>query len=122
MNALLAVQLLKWHAYVAPSPKALELARMIIEHLIDMQDLKPGWATLGYETKSGGPAPDLAGYYIWPSLVLWQETNDARFKDFALKNLAATGRAYIDRMKQWNQVYSTLGQGTEALLAGVRWH
>ena len=122
MNALLAVQLLKWHAFVNPNPHATELARQIMDHLVTELAAKPGWETLGYETRSREPSPDLAGYYIWPALVLWQETNDQRYVDFATRNLAATNKFYIDGIKQWNQVYSTLGQGTEALLAGVSWH
>jgi hypothetical protein len=122
MNAMLAVQLMKWHAFVKPNPRAMELAGLVMDHLIAVLAAKPGWPTLGYETRSAQPAPDLAGYYIWPALVLWQERNEPPYLDFAMKNLAGTNRSYIDGIKQWNQVYSTLGQGTEAMLAGIRWH
>jgi len=124
MNALLAVQLIDWHAYAKPNQRAFELAQLIMDHLITVYqtNFKPkGWATLPYETNSSGPAPDLAAYYVWPALVLWQQTGQQKYRDFALQNLAATSKAYLDGIKQFNQTYSTLGQGIEALLLGVPW-
>jgi hypothetical protein len=118
-NAMLATQLLEWCATVEWDPALLDLARQIIDHLIAA--VKPGWSTLGYLSSSGSPATDLAGFYVWPSLALWQETGDQRYHDFAVSNLQAANTAYIQQMKQWNQVFSTLTEGAEALLAGEPW-
>jgi hypothetical protein len=118
-NALLARELLNWCAYVEWNETAFNLARRIVDHLVD--SLKPGWETLGYLSDSSGPAPDLAAFFVWPALVMWQETGEPKYRDFALENVRATRKAYLERMKQWNQVFSTLAQGAEALLAGVPW-
>jgi len=119
MDAMLAVQLLQWCANVEWNPRAFEIAQLIMDHLI--ASVKPGQQVLGYQDTSRDAAPDLAAFYVWPSLVLWQETGEPRYREFALTNLAATRKAYIQGIKQWNQVYSTLAQGAEALLAGVPW-
>jgi hypothetical protein len=119
MDAMIATQLLRWCGYVEWHPRAFELARLIMDHLIT--SVKPGWETLGYLDNSNGPAPDLAAYYVWPSLVLWQETHDPKYREFAISSIGATRKSYLAGMKQWNQVYSTLGQGAEALLSGTPW-
>lgn len=118
-NAWLATELLNWCAYIEWDPAVFDLAKRIMDHLMAVQ--KPGWPTLGYVTGSTSPAPDLAAFYIWPSLAIWQETGESKYRDFAIANLQATQRAYLGSIKQWNQTYSTLGQGAEALLAGVSW-
>jgi hypothetical protein len=118
-NALLARELLNWCAYVEWNDSAFAIAQRIIDHLIASK--KPHWATLGYVTDSAGPAYDLAAFFVWPALVMWQETGQRKYRDFALANVRATQQAYIERMKQWNQAFSTLVQGADALLAGVPW-
>ncbi|HUF70251.1 MAG TPA: Ig-like domain-containing protein [Longimicrobiales bacterium] len=118
-NALLATQLLEWCATVEWDQAVFDLARLIMDHLIAVQ--KSGWSTLGYLSSSSGPATDLASFYVWPSLAMWQETGDQKYYDFAMKNVQAANTAYISNMKQWNQVYSTLAQGAEALLTGNPW-
>jgi hypothetical protein len=118
-NALLATQLLEWCATVEWDPAVFDLARQIMDHVIAVQ--KPGWNALGYLSSSSGPSTDLASFYVWPSLALWQETGDQKYYDFATKNMLASNTAYISQMKQWNQVYSTLAEGAEALLTGKSW-
>ena len=118
-NAWLATQLLDWYGYVQADGNVLQMAQRIMDHLIASQ--RSGWATLPYLANGTTPAYDLAAFYVWPSLVLWQETGDAKYKNFALQNLAASNQAFISAMKQWNQTYSTLGEGTAALLNGVSW-
>ena len=120
MSAMLATQLLRYYADVTPDPNVLALAKRIMDHI--RASVPAGWSTLGYLSDSRGPAADLAAFYVWPSLVLWQETGDPAYKAFALKNLAASNSAYIIPLKQWNQTFSTLGEDTEALLSGVPWH
>ena len=118
-NAWMATALLKWCATVEWNPQAFALAKRIMDHLVN--SLPPGWETLGYLDDSTTPAWDLAGFYVWPSLVLWQETGDQRYYDFALSNLRATRHAYTRRIKQWNQTFGTLTLGADALAVGVRW-
>jgi hypothetical protein len=120
MSAMLAGELLRWDR-AASHPRARALALKIVEHLTQADSIAQaqGAATLPYVTP-GAPAPDLAAYYIWPALVAWQETGDPRYRALALRQIAATQGAYIAGLKQWNQTYSTLAQGAEALLAGVR--
>lgn len=118
-NAWLATALLQWCANIEWHGRAFELARMIMDHLIS--EVKPGWETLGYLDSSTAPGWDLAAFYVWPSLALWQETGDQKYYDFAMANIEATRKAYLDNIKQFNQVYSTLGQGAEALMSGMRW-
>ncbi|HUF70252.1 MAG TPA: hypothetical protein VMM79_16515 [Longimicrobiales bacterium] len=118
-NALLATRLLEWCANIEWDPEVFGLAQRIMDHLIDAR--KPALPALGYQSNSPQAATDLAAFYIWPSLVLWQETGDPKYRDFAIQNIGASSTAYIDQMKQWNQIYSTLGQGAEALLARVSW-
>ena len=52
---------------------------------------------------------------------MWQETRDAKYRDFALENLDAAGSALFGGAKQFNQTYSTGAQSAEALLSGHRW-
>ncbi|MGH7500681.1 MAG: hypothetical protein ACREL7_02885 [Longimicrobiales bacterium] len=68
-----------------------------------------------------GCAADLAGYYVWPALVLWQETGDMKYQTFALANIAASKGAFIVQTKAFNQIYSTGAQSAEAILSGVSW-
>ena len=49
-------------------------------------------------------------------------TGNGKYYSFAQASLRATSSAYIQQMKQFNQVYSTLGQDFEALATGKRWH
>lgn len=120
MNAMLATELLRWHGYVEPRPAWVELARRIVDHLIDEDGRRPG-RCLPYTSNGGGCASDLAAFYVWPSLVLWQETGQERYRTWALANLRATEDAYLGGIKQFNQVYSTGAQAAEALLSGVPW-
>lgn len=118
-NAMLATQLLEWSASVEWDASLIDLAQKIMDHLI--VSLKPSWSSLGYLSNSPSPATDLAGFYVWPSLVLWQETGDQKYHEFAIRNLQAANTAYIAGVKQWNQVFSTRTEGAEALLAGESW-
>ena len=118
-NAMVAVQCLRWWAFIDPAPVALDIATRIVDHLIAQQGAAP---TLPYLSTDTGTAPDLAGFYVWPGLALWQETGDAKYRTWALANLAATSGAFISGVKQFNQTYSTGAMCAEALLAGVPWH
>ncbi len=120
MNAMLATELLRWHGFVEPQPGWLDLARRIVDHLID-EDARRSGACLPYTSNSVNPAWDLAAYYVWPALVLWQETGDAKYRTFALANMDAARNAFVSGVKQFNQTYSTGAQSVEALLSGVRW-
>jgi hypothetical protein len=121
MNAMLATELLRWHGFVEPQPAWLDLARRIVDHLTD-EHAQRGGACLPYTSNDGNAcASDLAGFYVWPALVLWQETGDARYRKFALMNLTEAGSAFVSGAKQFNQTYSTGAQSAEALLAGVSW-
>jgi hypothetical protein len=121
MNAMLAAELLRWHGFVEPQPTWFHLSRRILDHLLD-EHAKRGAACLPYTSKDGNTcASDLAGFYVWPALVVWQETADARYRGFALENMAAAGSAFVGGAKQFNQTYSTGAQSAEALLSGQRW-
>lgn len=121
MSAMLAAELLRWHGFVERQPAWLALARRVVDHLID-EHVERGAACLPYTSRDGSPcAADLAGFYVWPALVLWQETGDAKYRKFALENLNAAGGASVNGAKQFNQTYSTGAQSAEALLSGVSW-
>jgi hypothetical protein len=121
MNAMLAAELLRWHGFVEPQSTWLNLAQRIVDHLID-EHAQRGGACLPYTANSGKAcASELAGFYVWPALVLWQETGDARYRQFALLNSSAAGSALVSGAKQFNQTYSTGAQSAEALLAAVSW-
>jgi hypothetical protein len=121
MNAMLAIELLRWHGFVQPQPAWFDLARRILDHLID-EHTQRGGSCLPYTSRDGNAcASDLAGFYVWPALVVWQETGDPKYKKFAVENLDAAGRAAVGGVKQFNQTYSTGAQSAEALLSGVKW-
>jgi hypothetical protein len=123
-NAMLAKELLQYCASVEWDSAVLALARRIMDHMIDRYTTDyavRGWKTMPYLSTSTGPAPDLAAFFIWPSLALWQETGEQKYFDFAVVNLKATNSAYISAVKQWNQVYSTMAEGAETLFGGHRW-
>jgi hypothetical protein len=120
MSAMLASELLRWHGYVQPRPQFVALAKRIVDHLVAEQDRRAA-ACLPYLSSDSGCAADLAGYYVWPALVLWQETGDTRYRTFAMEHMAATSGAFVSSVKQFNQTYSTGAQSVEALLAGVPW-
>jgi hypothetical protein len=121
MNAMLAIELLRWHGFVEPQPTWFDLARRIVDHLID-EHTQRGGACLPYTSNGGNAcASDLTGFYVWPALVVWQETGDVKYKNFALKNMDAAGGAFVSGVKQFNQTYSTGAQSAEALLSGVSW-
>jgi hypothetical protein len=112
---------LRWHGFVEPQPTWFSLARRIVDHLIE-EHAQRGGACLPYTSNDGDAcAPELAGFYVWPALVLWQETGDARYRSFAVMNLNAAGSAFVSGAKQLNQTYSTGAQSAEALLSGVSW-
>ncbi len=120
-NAWLATTALQWHGSIDDTAGGLDLAKRLMDHLIaELQ--RRGGDCLPYTSDGKGPAPDLAGYYPWPAAVLWQETHEAKYREFALQNLRATRQAYLEGVKQWNQTYSTpLAQGAQAVLDGARW-
>jgi hypothetical protein len=123
-NAWMAAELLRWCANVEWNQTAYDLAKRVMDHLIQVYqtDYKPsGWLTLPYTSVGTYAAHDLAGFYIMPSLVLWQETGDQKYYDFAMTNVKAANKAYMGSMKQFNQTYSMLGEAAETLLQGVRW-
>jgi hypothetical protein len=123
-NAMLAKELLQYAGNVEWDASVVALARRIMDHLIERYTTvyaPRGWSTLPYVNNSASSAPDLAAFYIWPSLALWQETGEQKYYDFAVQNVKATNSAYIAAMKQWNQVYSTMAEGAEALFSGQPW-
>lgn len=121
MNAMLAAELMRWHGFVEPQRAWLDLSRRILDHLIE-EDARRGGACLPYTSNDGNScAHDLAGFYVWPALVMWQETGLPAYKTFALKHIAAAAHAFVSGAKQFNQAYSTGAQSAEALLSGVRW-
>jgi hypothetical protein len=121
MNAMLAIELLRWHGFVESQPAWLGLAQRIVDHMIH-EHAQRGGACLPYTSTDGNAcAWDLAGFYVWPALVLWQETGDVKYKTFALKHMYAAGRAAVSGVKQFNQTYSTGAQSAEALLSGESW-
>jgi len=121
MSAMLAAELLHWHGFVESQPIGFRLAQRILDRLMDEHG-KRGTACLPYTSKDARTcASDLAGFHVWPALVLWQETGDAKYRDFALKNMDAAGSAFVGGAKQFNQTYSTGAQSAEALLSGQRW-
>jgi uncharacterized protein YjdB len=123
-NAMIADELLAWARDVEFKQEYVDLARLIVDHLINEYVTKhqsKGWQTLPYTTNSTIAATDLAGFYIWPSLVIWQETGSQKYYDFAMTNIRAANRAYLASIKQFNQTYSTMGMGAETILQGVRW-
>jgi hypothetical protein len=121
MNAMLAAELLRWHGFVEPQPTWFSLARRVVDHLIE-EHTQRGGACLPYTSNNGGAcASELAAFYVWPALVLWQETGEAKYRSFALTNLNAAGSAFVGGAKQLNQTYSTGAQSAEALLTGVSW-
>jgi hypothetical protein len=123
-NAWLATELLNWWAFVEGTqrPQAYELAVRLMDHLVDEWQRRGGslpYQSTGYAT---GGNTDLAAFHVWPALVLWQETGDAKYYDFAMAHLAAANTANsVYLVKQFNQITSTLAQGAEALLQGVAW-
>lgn len=126
-NAMVATQLLRWSAFVDKSPLAEALAKRIVDHLIDEAALKPGgvlsYLSFGWPNEMN-PSGELAGFYVWPALALWQDTGDQKYFDFALTHLEATydqSISYVGSYKQWNQVYSTGAQGAEAMMNNVSW-
>jgi hypothetical protein len=120
MNAMLATEFLRWHGFVAPNAQALGAARKMVDHLISEQARK-GATCLPYLSSDSGCAPDLAAFYVWPALVLWQETGDAKYRTFALQNITASQKAWVVGVKQFNQTFSTGAQTADALLAGQPW-
>lgn len=122
-NAMLATELLKWSAFVEPTPRAEQLAVLIVDHLVSQAAALPG-GVLGYQSNSAGPSGDLAAMFVWPALAIWQDTGNQKYFSFALTHLAASADpnlGYVGGIKQWNQTFSTGAQGAEALIAGVSW-
>jgi hypothetical protein len=124
MSGMLADQLVRWHALTG-NARAFEQATAIVDHLVDAYNTTfktRGWRCLPYLPNSTSEACDLGGFYVFAPLVLWQETGDAKYRDFALQHFSAiAGSAGFSwSFKQFNQGAS-LPQNAEALLAGVRW-
>ena len=112
---------MRWHGFVETQPNWFRLAQRILDHLVD-EHAKRDAACLPYTSSDESTcAADLAGFYVWPALVVWQDSGDARFRDFAIKNIAAAGSAFVGGAKQFNQTYSTGAQNAEALLSGHHW-
>ena len=125
MSAMLVNQLIGYYGYVERDPKVFSMIQRSVDHWIAM--LPAGWDTLPYQSKNTStgsntsPAPDLAGFYVYPSLVMWQETGNQKYYDFAIKNIKAANTAYIAGHKQFNQVFNTDIFTADALLNGVHW-
>ena len=125
MSAMLTDQLLGYYAYIERDPVVFAMAQRIVDHWINF--LPAGWNTLPYQSKttSSGSgtsqAPDLASFYVYPSLVMWQETGNQKYYDFAVKNLVSAGTAYVSGHKQFNQIYNTDVFAADALINGVSW-
>lgn len=119
MSAMLATEFLRWHAFVAPNQPAYDMAIKIVEHFL-AEDQRHGLGALPYLSCQKNPAWDLAGMFVWVSLVAWQDTNQDEFRTFALKNINAAKKAYL-KTKQFNQTFSTGVQNADALLAGIYW-
>jgi hypothetical protein len=121
MSAMLANELLRWYRDFSADPAVLELAARIVGHLADE------WQRIGgplpyLSGRAPGQNNDLAGFYVWSGLVLWQESGETRFRDFALAHMqAVSGSGNAKLAKQWQESVSTHAQEAEALLAGVRW-
>jgi len=121
MNAMLAVELLRWYRDVEPDPRVLELAGRIVGHLADEWQ-RTGGPLPYFTNRAPGSANDLAAFHIWPALVIWQESGETRLRDFAVAHmLAAASAGNQDRAKQFQQVHSTHAAEAEAILAGVLW-
>jgi hypothetical protein len=119
--AWLARELLEWHAFVADNPLAYELATRIMGHLHDVW-MQQGGGTLPYlDGRAKDSATDLAAFYVWPGLVMWQETGDQKWYDFAIAHLSAIPAAFQTQPKQWNQLYNTGALNAEALINGAPW-
>lgn len=121
MNAMLATELLRWHGFIEPQPSWVDLARRIVDHLM-AEDARISGACLPYTSNDSGCATDLAAFYVWPALVLWQETGDVRYRNWAEDNMKAAHGAFVYGTKQFNQTYGTGAQSYEALLSGMSWH
>ncbi len=125
MNAMLVDQLLGYYAYIERDPVVFNMAQRVVDHWINF--LPAGWNTLPYQSKTTSTgsgtsqAPDLANFYVYPSLVMWQETGQQKYYDFAVKNLVSAGTAYISGHKQFNQIYNTDVFAADALINGVSW-
>ena len=117
-SAMLATELLRWSAYVEPHPRAEEAACRMMSHMVEVMGRAP---TLPFASNRPVPAPDLAGFYVYPALVCWQITSDARLHEFATRNITALQNAYMWGAKQNNEAWSTGAQNADALLRGIPW-
>lgn len=118
MSAMVATEYLRWHGTVAANATAVEKATLLVDHLITVLGSAAALPTTG---NNSTPSNDTAAFYVWPSLVLWQETADAKYRTFALTHLNTATKAWVDGVKQWNQMGSTGAMSAEALLDGVDW-
>jgi hypothetical protein len=89
-----------------------------MSHMVDV--LGRGTA-LPFASNRRPAAPDLAGFQVYPALACWQITSDARFVDFANRNITALKDAYMWGAKQNNESWSTGVQNADALLRGIPW-
>lgn len=121
MNAMVATELLRWYRDMEQDPAVLALATRIVGHLADEFERIGG--PLGYLSgRAAGSSNDLAAFYVWPGLAIWQESADPRFRAFALAHMQAAANAGNQtQAKQWQQAMSTRAQEAEPLLAGVSW-
>jgi hypothetical protein len=117
-SAMMATELLRWSAYVEPHPRAEQAACLMISHMIEV---KGNAAALPFASNRRPPAPDLAGFYVYPALVCWQITGDSRYHQFALHSINALRDAYMWGGKQNNEAWSTGVQNADALLRGIPW-
>jgi len=117
-TAMLATELLRWSAYVEPHPRAEEAACRIMRRMVDAMGNAP---TLPFVSTRRQPAPDLAGFYVYPALACWQITSDGRLHQFATRNVTALKDAYMWGAKQNNESWSTGVQNADALLRGIPW-
>lgn len=127
MSVMIVNELLVWARDVEFKQEYINQAKKVMDHIVLMYDsvYKPrGWSSLPYTTNKTTAADDLAGFFIWPSLVMAQEypNESTKFINFALTHAAATNKNCITcGAKQFNQGYSTMGQEAETLLRGVSW-
>jgi len=127
-NEILAQQLLLWFGFIEPDPAYYDLAKLIVDHLVQEWVDRGEPACLPYTSNTTSLNADLAAFHIYAPMVLRQEEGDTAgvggvtYREFALAHLDAARQASIADVKQFNQIYSGLGMfNFEALDDGVSW-